>query len=420
MLKQFLPTLSKHKFIITGFCLMIMIHILMLVIFSRHNSGTEYKVNRDVLARQAINLIQTVQTTPIEQQNKLVEKINLPNFTVDLGPKATNPVHFEKTSLWQVLVKISDQKPNIKFSYLLSPDRWLNIAVEIEPSSLELQTLLFSLETLLILITIFILWLINRYTVPIQRFSLNADRFGVDLQTQLLPEKGPKVVMKLSRAMNRMQERIRNLIQGRTQMLAALSHDLRTPITRLKLRSLSIDDETIQHKMVHDLDEMEAMIAETLSFAKHDNHKEQYGLINLNSLLSSVCEDFQDTGHDVQFDNCNHPLAIRGGSIALRRVFSNLINNAIKYGKSAQLSLHHLGDEAMCFVDDDGPGLPTEQYESVFLPFYRAESSRSRLTGGTGLGLAVAKDIIQAHGGDISLDKGPTGGLRVIVKLPLG
>lgn len=418
MLNRYIPKWLNTKFLIAAFCAMIFTHMVLFIIFSQHNSSTEYKINRDVLARQAISFVQTVKSTPEKKQAKLIDTLDIPNFTVSLNKHPKYKLTFDGTSLWQVLVKISDQQPNIQFSYLLSPHHWLNLSVAVVPTSFGLQVFLLTLEIALIIAILAFLWLINRFTVPLRRFSKVAEQFGVDLQTEPLPEEGPKVVLKTARAMNRMQQRIRNLLQARTQMLAALSHDLRTPITRLKLRAQYIEDIQVQSKVIADLDEMEAMISETLNFAKDESSREQRVLMDLTSLVSSVCDDFEETGHRVSFNASNQRYPIRGGSVALRRVFTNLIGNAIKYGHCAKVKMYYANHEAVCLIDDEGPGLPEDQLEKVFLPFYRAETSRSRETGGTGLGLAVAKDIVQAHGGEITLRTRPVG-LRVIVKIPI-
>ncbi|MBB71182.1 MAG: two-component sensor histidine kinase [Legionellales bacterium] len=301
---------------------------------------------------------------------------------------------------------------------MLPQNDWLNITATIVPTSFGLQSFLFSLEIIVAVAVIFFLWTINRFTKPLHKFTKAAERLGVDLHSEPLPIYGPVAVRATATAMNKMQERIQDLIQARTQMLAAISHDLRTPITRLKLRTQYLDEGELQQKIIKDLDEMEAMISETLAFAREDSRSEQRVNLDIVSMLASLCEDFADTGQDVQYIGPQTRVLINGGSVSLRRVFTNVIDNACKYAGSVTVDLHAEGDEVHILFDDNGPGIANAQLDKVFMPFYRGEHSRSRETGGTGLGLATARDIIRAHGGDIRLSNRPSGGLRVTVVLP--
>lgn len=412
------PRLINGKIIFLLLMLMFLTHIVIFVIYSQRNSSAEFKINREVISRQVINFIQTVENTPIEEQEKMVNTLDIPNFKITIDELPKWKEQFINASLWQILKKISAQSPSIQLSYFLGPDRWLNITAGIIPTSWGMQWVLLSLEITIIIAIIFSLWTINRFTGPLQKFTQAAERLGVDLQTEPLPIYGPKVVQIAGKAINKMQERIRDLIQARTQMLAAISHDLRTPITRLKLRAQYIDASEQQEKIIKDLDEMEAMISETLAFARDDNKNEQRVKLDLVSLLSVLCEDFSDVDHQVEYTGPSERITIIGGPITLKRVFSNLIENAVKYAGSASVGIEIERDDVVVIIDDNGPGIPEEQLEKVFQPFFRGEHSRSRETGGTGLGLAVARDYIRAHGGNITLESRRTGGLRAKVYLP--
>lgn len=414
----FLPEWINGKILILMFSGIIIVHLIIFVIYSERNSSFEFKINRDVKARQIINFIQTVENTPQEEQSKLVKALDIADFKITLDDKPKWNQHFMNASLWQVLKKISDQSPNIELSFMLSPNRWLNITADIIQNSWGLQSLLISLELIVIASILFSLWTIQRFTQPLEIITERAEDLGVNLHSDPLPIYGPRVAQVTAEAMNKMQKRIRDLVEARTKMLAAISHDLRTPITRLKLRAQYIENEEQFHKITKDLDEMESMIAETLSFAREDNQKEKRVNIDLSSLLSTLCDDFSDVGHDVKFLGSYTRLPILGSSVTLKRVFSNLVTNAIKYAGSSRITLTIIENDAVIYFDDQGPGLPKEQLEQAFQPFFRGESSRSRETGGTGLGLAVARDIIQAHGGTVHLELREPKGLRVFVKLP--
>jgi signal transduction histidine kinase len=188
---------------------------------------------------------------------------------------------------------------------------------------------------------------------------------------------------------------------------------LRTPITRLKLRLEFLDDDEQRLKMLADLDEMESMIAETLAFARADAARDVDGPVDLTLLLRDLCDQFGTgfTGQD--------QVTVTAREIGLKRAFANLLENATKYARSVHVALIRGGDGVTVMVDDDGPGIAEIELDRVFAPFYRLETSRSRETGGTGLGLAVARSAVRAHGGDIVLTNRPGGGLRVTVSLPV-
>ena len=215
-----------------------------------------------------------------------------------------------------------------------------------------------------------------------------------------------------------MQTRLHRFVEDRTQMLAAISHDLRTPLTRLRLRAEFVEDPEQQRKMLADLEEMEAMIASTLAFARDDARKEPRVPIDLAALLQSLVDDLGDAGNTVEYSGPEHK-TIACRPVALRRAIGNLIDNALKYGGCARVALLDGREDGHVAIriDDDGPGIPEGEQEKVFAPFYRLERSRSRDTGGTGLGLSVARTIARAHGGDVTLRNRPDGGLSALLLL---
>ena len=255
---------------------------------------------------------------------------------------------------------------------------------------------------------------VRRAAAPLALLAQAAQRLGRDVSAPPIPVKGPREVREAARSFNEMQMQLRRFIDDRTQMIAAISHDLRTPITRLRLRAEFLDDEELQKKVLADLDEMEAMIRETLAFARDDATREERTPVDLSSVLTALCAE---TG--IVCLPAMPPLIMQGGKLALKRAFANLLQNARQYGGSGELSLQTADGSVTIIIDDHGPGLPDSELEKVFTPFYRAESSRNRRTGGTGLGLSVARSAIRAHGGDIILCNRSEGGLRATVTLPL-
>ena len=212
-----------------------------------------------------------------------------------------------------------------------------------------------------------------------------------------------------------MQERIATLLKGRTILLGAVSHDLKTFITRLKLRAEMIPDAEQQARAERDLDDMTGLIEDALAIARGTAVRDRISLVDLGDILRTICVEQPNIKLDVEARN----LPLAGDPVALRRLFTNLIENAIRYGGgSTTVRAAENGMHLSVTIDDDGPGIPPHERELVFEPFYRQDSSRSRETGGSGLGLAIAQQIVQLHGGSIELSDAPSGGLRVVVDLP--
>lgn len=259
-------------------------------------------------------------------------------------------------------------------------------------------------------------WAARRLTRPLATFAEAAVRLGKDVGAPPLPISGPTELRRAQEAFNEMQERLRRLIENRLQMVAAISHDLKTPITLLRLHAEFIEDEDGRNRMLAILDEMETLVRSTLSFAREEAIQEPRRVVDVAALIRSVCDDIGDAGADVQ---CEAParLPVECRPLALKRAFQNIIENAVKYGHRARVAITG-GRQILVTVDDDGPGIPEDEMARVFMPFYRLEHSRCRDTGGVGLGLAVTQSIINAHGGNIQMENRRGGGLRVTVELP--
>lgn len=251
-------------------------------------------------------------------------------------------------------------------------------------------------------------------TRPIDRLAMAAEEFGRGVQPEDVPESGVREVQRAARAFNDMRRRIRRMIEDRTQMIAAISHDLRTPITRLKLRAEFVEDTEEQQKMLADLDQMEAIIRSTLAFAREDNDTEPSTMVDLAAMLEEIAES-----HPPAWVNApGGDAVLRGRPVALRRCFNNLVENAVRYGHAADITVFDRPDALEIMIDDKGPGIPEDRLKDVFRPFVRIEESRNRESGGAGLGLAIARSVVLAHGGSISLANREEGGLRTLVRLP--
>lgn len=257
----------------------------------------------------------------------------------------------------------------------------------------------------------------RRLASPIAQFAAASERLGRDPHAPPLIIHGPAEISVAVRAFNDMQQRLARYVDDRTAMIGAVAHDLRTPLTRLRFRAEAAPDE-LQAKMAADIEEMEAMISGVMAFVRDASQPAARTRLELSSLLESLADEMSETGQDVVVDQADR-IVIDGDPLALRRLFNNLLGNAIKFGRQARVRVFTDERNAVVEIDDQGPGLPKSELEQVFEPFYRRESSRSRETGGIGLGLAVVRSVARAHGGDVSLENRTSGGLTARVRLPL-
>lgn len=296
--------------------------------------------------------------------------------------------------------------------------RWLNFSslADREPPTWSPSSLLSLLLVALLVggVLIILLW---RATRPLKLLAQQAEQFGRGDAIPPLDETGPLEIAETLAAFNRMQLRLNRFVQDRTQMLAAISHDLRTPLTSLRLRCEFLPDGDDRERMLQTLAQMESMLHATLSFARDEHQGEPSRQVDLVSLLHSLCDDYEDNGQPVvclaegkRVYQCRPEV--------LRRVLQNLISNALKYAGDAEVSLEETTSSVLIRVRDHGTGIPEEQLESVFKPFYRLDEARNTEDGSVGLGLSIARTLIHQHGGELRLKNMPDGGLQAEIELP--
>ncbi|GBR00852.1 ATP-binding protein [Asaia lannensis] len=263
--------------------------------------------------------------------------------------------------------------------------------------------------------------IVRALSTPLRALSEVADSIAKsdDLQWSMVDERGPREVRGLARAINKMQHRIRRLINDRTEILAAVSHDLRTPLARLRLRAGFMDDEETQMAIEADIDEMEAMVTGVLAYLAGDLDPEPVKQVDLVAILNTLLDSQSDRGRETSYTGPDRCQAIIR-PLAIKRVFANLIDNACNYGGDAHVTLDTDGQTATISVVDDGPGIPEDELENVLSAFYRVEGSRSRATGGMGLGLAIVTREVGRAGGKVDLFNVKGRGLCVRITLPLG
>lgn len=252
---------------------------------------------------------------------------------------------------------------------------------------------------------------------PIRQFARAVRCSGTNPQSPPIAKEGPQELQDVIAAFNEMQAQIQEFVAYRISMLAAISHDLRTPLTRMRLRGEFIADKAQQARLFRDVDEMQAMIDGALAFFRGDADEEATRAFDLAGILHSIADDYADQEIDVPYVGPDH-MVYFGRPLALKRAFTNLIDNSVKYGTLPRIELACQAKAVSVTVRDHGPGISAEALEKVFRPFYRLDMSRNRTTGGVGLGLTAAQSIIRAHGGDIVLCNHPDGGLEATVRLP--
>ena len=284
----------------------------------------------------------------------------------------------------------------------------------VSTSSVRLFVLWTTLPSL-VLIIIALIFLKNQ-TKPLVKLAKAAERFGKGDYVNDFRASGSQEIRKAAFEFDRMAKRINRHLNQRAEMLSGISHDLRTPLTRLKLQLAMLKQKDISEKMTKDIDEMEKMLNDYLHFAKTQT-QESTTKININNTLDTIKNEFDND--KIIFENNGEIVELQGRPIALKRSFENIIQNGLTYGNKVYVNVQKGNKRALVTIEDDGPGIPEDQYKNVFKPFFRLDKSRSLNQSGVGLGLAIVEDIINSHGGNIQLGKSEYNGLQIKISLPL-
>ena len=370
----------------------------------------------------------------LDAQSDLVATLDLQPAPSDLEPSPPPVQRILRISLQFARVQPGERWTELQIrgvpwqrrmlvSLRLPEGEWLNIRLAIGRFPTLLSGMLLACLALMTLAAAaLVAWAMRQFTAPMRELAAAAERLGVDVNAPPLPETGAVEAAKAAHAFNVMADRIRRFVRDRTFLLTAIGHDLRTPITRLKLRAEWMEDEEQQRKMLLDLDELEGMVAATLAFGRDDAAAERLTALDLAELLRTILDEAADArpslAEPVRYEGPDHQV-VRARPVAIKRALSNLVQNALNYGNAAHVALiAPRAGTLTILIDDHGPGIPMAELERVFEPFHRLEPSRNRETGGTGLGLPIARNILRAHGGDVALSNRPMGGLRATVTLP--
>ncbi len=369
---------------------------------------------------------------PADERSEWLERLERPNyrFSLDGGVDSAPPTEPGLVRFVEVLTQAMRPYPVVAVSQMPGMRDAVSLQVRLgDGSSLYVLArrvpmpvagwVVWLLGAQLLVLAGFA-WLgVRLVTRPLARLAAAANRLGPDLQPAIVPETGPDEVSQAARAFNAMQHRMAGYLNERMQILAAISHDLQTPLTRMRLRLDLMEETPEAEKFRRDLEAMRALVQEGLTYAKTlQSSQEPVRRLDLDALVRSIANDYADAGAPVTFSGATDtPISSRPN--ALRRILTNLTDNALKYGEKAQVSVRRDADSVYVEVCDAGPGIPDEFLTQVFQPFYRVETSRNRETGGTGLGLAIAHQLALSVDADLSLHNRPEGGLRASLRIPI-
>jgi signal transduction histidine kinase len=418
---------------------LIAVQLLTLPFFLRQQATAAAEIFQRSTVERIAHIIQLFEPLSPQRRRELLPAVSSPFLTLELFYAVTDAENAEQDApelaadlsarlQRQVIIKQVDEDATglpallptlqrIAIWVPLGDGSWLRFSTRSNLPSLGWVAHI-SAQLLLVCLVLAVIAIVaaRQITRPIRTFVAAAERLGTDVNAPPIPERGSRELRTATRVFNTMQQRLQRYVDDRTRMLAAISHDLRTSLTRLRLRMEYIEDAQQRDKAQQDLEQMDAMLASTLSFARDDAAQEEPVNLDLAKLLHTLCDDLVDMGETVDYSGPeSHTVSCR--PVALQRALTNVLSNAVSYGGCAHVSL--VPDEAGCDirVEDEGPGIPQDKLDTVFEPFVRLDPARNRSTGGSGLGLSIARSVMRSHGGDVSLANKPGGGLVVSLRL---
>jgi signal transduction histidine kinase len=295
---------------------------------------------------------------------------------------------------------------------------WINADFDLPVPFDPTAPLILSASILILMLLLVALWISRRIVRPLKTLELAASSLGPGDPPAPIPERGPRALKAAIRSFNAMSQRLLATLESQRVVTAAVAHDLRSPITSLRLRAEFVTDPETKERMLETLAEMETMTEAAIDLVRAGKSSEEARLMDLSALADSIVQDIADSGLPASFEGGTEArVMIRRSDIA--RALRNLIENAVRYGGGARVMVSAREGSGFVFVDDDGPGVPVDQLEALFMPFARLETSRSKETGGHGLGLTISRMIARSHGGDVALENRAPKGLRATIRLPL-
>lgn len=431
LMKRFLPQtlFGRALFILVVPTLLIQL-VMAYVFYDRHWLNVTRHMS-NALAGETAFLVNQLKQAPANEKSQMVRDFERDTgLDVYIEPPAAFKAQKGKGEFlpYQELLALKIHEP-FAVKRLENEDK-IQTMIQLPGMALRLETSVKRVESPTT--TLFLIWMMTASILflciatlflrnqirPIAKLAKAADNFGRGVDTPDFRPSGASEVRMASKAFIVMRERIKRQIRTRTDMLSGISHDLRTPLTRMKLQLAMLPNQEAAKELSDDVEQMEHMIAEYLDFARGEGG-EEISKIYLNDLLNDIMTDYQRANAAIDF-MAGEDVVLEIKITAFRRMLSNIIDNALRYGKRCHISSVRDETHAYIIVDDEGAGIPKAEYEQVFRPFSRLDVSRNHKTGGVGLGLTIARDIVVAHGGNIELSESPKKGLRVLITLPIG
>tara|TARA_R110000787_G_scaffold25373_18_gene71412 strand:- start:576 stop:1901 length:1326 start_codon:yes stop_codon:yes gene_type:complete len=437
VLNRLIPRRLSSQLILAAVLALIAAQALTFPLFVKARLGSiAGAIQESTIARTA-SLARLLMTAPPNLTDAILESVNSRALkarlsTIENPPPADLP---ESAALRQSLLDAapsaiasatvyaadapSPDQPVIVIQAQLQNGMWLHTQLQLpNPTPTWAASAVITAAVLSLLLAAVMALILRRITRPLARLSRAAEALGRGQQPEALPEEGPADIVETVRAFNQMQVRISEHIEERTRTLASVSHDLRTPITALRLQLEFIEDAEQREQMQTTVQEMEAVTESALSYLKNTRSSEELRKVDVAALVDNACEELRQIGFDVAFEYTSRQTA-SCRPVLLKRALSNLVRNAAQYGERARVCVTGSDRHIEILIDDDGPGIPGEQLSEVVKPFVRLDQSRNRDTGGSGLGLAIANEIVTKHGGTLELVNAPEGGLRQRVRIPV-
>lgn len=428
-------------------CGIVAAHLFSLAILSNESTDLFRAADRSQAVDRIGSLVKVLELVPQNYSSELVQSSSSSDhqFTITSQVNPADKMNEAETQLAQELRKRLDPRQYIirvnmlgredsqifspahlfkqaptklQISVQLGDGSWLSSISVLQPSNQRVWRWLIPMAASGVLVLIVVASVVHWITKPLGKLAHAAERIGRGEDVQRLTAEGPVEIRETMTAFNSMQQRLTQFVSDRTQMLAAVGHDMRTPLTSLRLRVEMVDDDELRLPMVRIIDEMRQMIEATLDFARDDAHAEEARSVDLVALLEAIADDFAANGPEIAVHGPDQ-LPVRCHPLRLKRAITNLLENAIRYGGGAQIGVSLVEDSVVITIDDNGPGIPESELTAVFEPFVRLDNSRSAEMGGVGLGLATARSIVKSHGGDLILLNRPGGGLRAQITLPV-
>ncbi len=403
------------------FSAIIIFDLVLIIGFVRYSDETaRHSEIRDNI-RKITDILDIVRNTLPNNEALLLSTLKYSNILMSISKKPKwHDMRLDTLSLWQInsYLKKNYRDP-LTFSYPLKSGAWLNLSIAPVAHFSISGLLLILLAVFMTFIILSYAWAVDRFTTSINDITRRTKHLGLTLTPSQIPIYGPNIVRRAMQSINEMQNRITQLTKERITTIAALSHDIKTPLTRLKLRMQLHLSEADQEKCSQDFSEIENLLRNTFYYAKQEYLQEPKKKFDIIALLQSMVDDLAELGKKISFNSSMNKAICRGQLNNIKRAFNNIISNGLSYGDEVIVNIEQLNENLNITFSDDGPGLPEDKLEKVFEAFYREESSRSRQTGGAGLGLAIAKKLITEHSGTIKLQNRIEKGLDVIITLPV-